>query len=275
VGIAFGNSDSNVGAAIIYKDVGSWSQGELQFYTKLSTVDEADPVQRMVIDADGDVGIGISDPLNRLHVYDNIGLEFATAIQNDGNNSNRYGLKILCGNDDASGTNTALWFYDGDGGSQGGISFSGGTVTYGSFTGEHYSNLEAGIDGHEYGTVLRIVSCPPTGKKSVDYVCAQTITAKDPAVLGVYSSNMKDAPEETLRTKHTVWALGDGHILVCSEGGDISTGDYVCSSGTAGHGMKQDDDLMHNYTVAKAAESVNWSEESSTKKLIACTYHCG
>ena len=70
-------------------------------------------------------------------------------------------------------------------------------------------------------------------------------------------------------------ALGDGAINVCSEGGNIENGDYICSSNTAGKGMKQDDDILHNYTVAKALEDVDWSEEDNNTKMIACTYHCG
>jgi co-chaperonin GroES (HSP10) len=72
---------------------------------------------------------------------------------------------------------------------------------------------------------------------------------------------------------HQVFALGDGHVLVCNEGGDIEVGDYICSSNTSGHGMKQDDDILHNYTVAKATEAVNWTSEGQNTKLISCTYH--
>jgi hypothetical protein len=70
-----------------------------------------------------------------------------------------------------------------------------------------------------------------------------------------------------------VHALGDGHILVCDQGGDIEIGDYICSSDVEGHGMRQDDDLLHNYTAAKACENVVWKNESEKTKLIACTYH--
>lgn len=70
-------------------------------------------------------------------------------------------------------------------------------------------------------------------------------------------------------------SLGEGGINVCSEGGNIEIGDYICSSNTKGKGMKQDDDLLHNYTVAKALEAVDWSKETQTTKMIACTYHCG
>ncbi len=70
-------------------------------------------------------------------------------------------------------------------------------------------------------------------------------------------------------------AVGEGGILICSENGDIDNGDYICSSNAAGYGMKQADDLLHNYTVAKALEAVVWANESTSTKLIACTYHCG
>jgi hypothetical protein len=73
----------------------------------------------------------------------------------------------------------------------------------------------------------------------------------------------------------SVNALGEGAINVCSENGNIEAGDYICSSNTRGKGMKQDDDILHSYTVAKALESVNWDEESDSVKMIACTYHCG
>lgn len=70
-------------------------------------------------------------------------------------------------------------------------------------------------------------------------------------------------------------ALGEGGINVCNEGGDIEIGDYICTSSTKGKGMKQSDDLLHNYTVAKALESCTWAKGDNSIKMIACTYHCG
>ncbi len=69
-------------------------------------------------------------------------------------------------------------------------------------------------------------------------------------------------------------SVGEGSILVSNINGNIDNGDYLTSDGT-GYTMKQDDDLLHSYTVAKALESVDWSKESSVTKMIACTYHCG
>ena len=39
--------------------------------------------------------------------------------------------------------------------------------------------------------------------------------------------------------------------------------------------MKQDDDILHNYTVAKCTEDVDWDDSSDIQyQLVGCTYHC-
>lgn len=94
----------------------------------------------------------------------------------------------------------------------------------------------------------------------------------------VFKEEFKPYIDDLVNNKYkevTVNALGEGGINVCSQGGNISIGDYICTSDVKGKGMKQDDDILHNYTVAKALESVDWSKESATTKLISCTYHAG
>ena len=82
----------------------------------------------------------------------------------------------------------------------------------------------------------------------------------------------------------TVNSVGNGRVWVTNIAGDIENGDFICSSNIPGYGQMQDDDLMHNYTVAKATETVDWEKVNSTithngvtykKFLIACSYHCG
>ena len=81
-------------------------------------------------------------------------------------------------------------------------------------------------------------------------------------------------------------SVGEGGILVCEANGVIENGDYITSSNVSGYGMKQNDDILHSYTVAKALEDVIWDnevigeagcfEQDGVKcKMIACTYHCG
>jgi hypothetical protein len=69
-------------------------------------------------------------------------------------------------------------------------------------------------------------------------------------------------------------SIGEGLVNVCGENGNIEMGDYITTSSMPGKGMKQDDDLLHNYTVAKARENVTFSSPTEVKQ-IACSYHCG
>ena len=80
-------------------------------------------------------------------------------------------------------------------------------------------------------------------------------------------------------------SVGEGGINVCEINGNISRGDYICSSSVKGKGQKQDDDILHSYTVAKSLEDVDWSQEipgqngcytfnNKKCKMIGCTYHC-
>jgi hypothetical protein len=69
-------------------------------------------------------------------------------------------------------------------------------------------------------------------------------------------------------------AIGEGQINVCGEGGNLDPGDYITSSSTPGKGMRQSDDVVHGYTVAKCRESVTFDSPSEIK-VVACFYVCG
>jgi hypothetical protein len=107
---------------------------------------------------------------------------------------------------------------------------------------------------------------------------------KDKRVFGVFGlSGRKNSRAERL----IVNSLGEGAIWVCNSNGNIENGDYIQSSDYLGYGEKQDDDLLHNYTVAKATIDCNFELESPYYNcfelegtnyriaFIACTYHCG
>ena len=79
-------------------------------------------------------------------------------------------------------------------------------------------------------------------------------------------------------------ALGEGVIMVCNINGNLENGDYITTSAIEGLGMKQDDDLLHNYTVAKITQDCDFSSDTTDvthdgqtykMKLVGCTYHCG
>jgi hypothetical protein len=69
-------------------------------------------------------------------------------------------------------------------------------------------------------------------------------------------------------------AVGEGQINITGEGGDLVVGDLVVTSSTAGKGMKQSDDIVRSYTVAKVRETVTFTSPSEIK-MVACIYLCG
>jgi hypothetical protein len=61
-------------------------------------------------------------------------------------------------------------------------------------------------------------------------------------------------------------AVGEGGIWVCNKNGNLENGDYITSSTVAGYGQKQNDDLLHNYTVAKITTDCDFTEIWVTTK---------
>lgn len=265
-----GNTGQNTNSQLIHKGT-----GELQIKTPEGGTIKLNPGNNGLAEFNGNT----AGPLVK--------------IINDGNNTSRGGLWIQSGNDANTGTNTHIEFKDGNGDSLGEITSTGGVVSYGGFTGAHNafllqsdnptapihitSNIDDGF--YEIGTILCHVTSDLTHPTNPSKLCIQpqhyvvsSSMYEDSRVFGVYLTS--NSPNNT--NMHRVASLGDGVILVCSENGNITTGDYITtSSGSGGHGCKQNDDLLHNYTVAKSLESVDWSTEPETTKLIACTYHCG
>ena len=81
-------------------------------------------------------------------------------------------------------------------------------------------------------------------------------------------------------------SVGEGAMWVCNSNGNIENGDYITSSNYLGYGEKQDDDLLHNYTVAKSTINCDFEldniyyncielENGIRTAFIAVTYHCG
>ena len=84
-------------------------------------------------------------------------------------------------------------------------------------------------------------------------------------------------------------SIGEGAIWVCDISGNLENGDYITTCEIPGLGMKQDDDLLHNYTVAKITQDCDFRINASNynvvefeysgstyrKAFVGCTYHCG
>jgi hypothetical protein len=79
---------------------------------------------------------------------------------------------------------------------------------------------------------------------------------------------------EPTHNQAIVNSIGEGQINVCGENGNIAVGDLIVTSSTAGKGMKQADDIIRSYTVAKAREAATFSSPTDIQ-MIACIYVSG
>lgn len=89
--------------------------------------------------------------------------------------------------------------------------------------------------------------------------------AMDTRAFGVISGRERDRDKRVYRLgnlhfertkfnadrKFVVNSVGEGAIWVCNINGNFRNGDLITTSSVPGYGMKQQDDLVHNYTVGK------------------------
>lgn len=154
------------------------------------------------------------------------------------------------------------------GSSVGIISVSGGTVTYGTFTGGHYSEWAPGQEGDEHpGTVVATAE-GLLEHDSEQLPLVRMATAGDRAVYGVIAarvSTMLGRREgEGERSLLLIHGLGLGKIR-CT--GPIQRGDLLRVSATPGVAEAQDDDLVRSTTIAKATQS---SMDDGSTRLVPC-----
>ncbi|MCF6330290.1 MAG: DUF1983 domain-containing protein [Sulfurimonas sp.] len=195
---------------------------------------------------------------------------------------------------------------------------------YFPFTGSHFCFID---EASTIGDICISTDAYSNGVSQAYPYCSIAVKSKDKRVVGIISTQNQElydfmldldtfayehydiATKQKIRTMLTneneqmfqklnlnyeigsINSVGEGMVNVCSIGGDIESGDYITSSIVKGKGMKQDDDILHNYTVAKALSDTIWSSETVgdngcylssgsdgvqyKTKMVACTYHCG
>jgi hypothetical protein len=168
------------------------------------------------------------------------------------------------------------------------------TGKYLPFTGSHEA-LTNNIDNWEIGDIVE-----DTGETThIDISNAisrvQLATEKSNAVVGIYANEdltgslllteyLEKENKVIVKTEYVsvvgdkkfihMNALGEGLVNVCGLNGNISVGDLIVASRLPGKGMKQEDGLVRNCTVAKSRESVVFDYPEQVK-MIACIYMCG
>ena len=110
---------------------------------------------------------------------------------------------------------------------------------------------------------------------------------KDKRVIGVITNRTNKneyISEEIINNGYIVInSLGDGMIWVSNKNGNFKNGDYITTSIYEGIGMKQSDNICHNYTVAKIMIDLDFENiknilikgKSVKVKMVPCIYLCG
>ena len=83
--------------------------------------------ERMRLASTGYIGFNVAAPGYVIDAADNRANDVVAEFFNDGNNSNRWGIDVMCGSDNGGGTNYFFDAYDGNGTYEGSLIVNGGT----------------------------------------------------------------------------------------------------------------------------------------------------
>jgi hypothetical protein len=110
--------------------------------------------------------------------------------------------------------------------------------------------IEAGSNAITTNESLPVVSL---SNVATDKKCFGVISAsEDPETRqDRYGNIISVSVKEKGDTRAYINSVGEGAIWVVNTNGSLESGDYITTSNVAGYGQKQDDDVLHNYTVAK------------------------
>ena len=168
-----------------------------------------------------------------------------------------------------------------------------GTDVQLNFTGQHRSIMNNNITTSSVGLIVsstgKYVNLDNNIISNINEslpVCDITSENNDKKVFGVLSDKEDTEIERNYSTgcfvsvyqKHNtneqrmfINSLGEGALWVCNKNGNIDNGDYISSSTVPGYGVKQADDLLHNYTVAKLTCDCNFSTTKIVKQKLKVT----
>ena len=181
------------------------------------------------------------------------------------------------------------------------------TMNHTTFTGQHRCIGNSGMTAAQYGAMIGyIVRADGKYNNISDNGTSANINESlpvielsdsdnDKRVFGVISSHEDNEREYQQGTFVSVYdipkdderviinSLGEGAVWVTNINGNLENGDYITTSTAAGLGQKQDDDILHSYTVAKITQDCDFSGgtdfehngQTYKKQFVGCTYHCG
>jgi len=253
--------------------------------------------------AAGNVGIGINTPSSKLHLKDPpttsaTGNKRSYIHMQYGN-----GNWIMATNDDSSWNQNLYWYANSNQTPGNPIKnvimfendLGNGTVI--SFTGQHrnfikgipsifskdflgmivssdnntYIKLNGDIcKGKNAITINEAVPFVSLSNVAYDKKCFGVISdAEDPNDrFDAYGRVISKFDKESGDTRIFINSLGEGAVWVVNTNGNLESGDYITTSNVAGYGQRQDDDILHNYTVAKITMDCDFNPPQQPVQII-------
>ena len=146
-----------------------------------------------------------------------------------------------------------------------------------------YYNLDKGISPTINDSLPEVELCNTTNCKSVFGVISDV---EDDGNRKLNNGNFVSVyNKEDDINRIFINSVGEGSIWVCNINGNLENCDYITTSTLIGYGQKHNDDILHNYTVAKITQDIyfnnpqSWVETRIINNIICvfvgCTYHCG
>ena len=129
-------------------------------------------------------------------------------------------------------------------------------------------------DGIAYGAnAITINECLPVvtlSQTANDKACFGVISlSEDPETReDAFGTFVSVAEKEKGDTRVFINSVGEGGIWITNKNGTLESGDYVTTSTIPGYGVKQEDDILHNYTVAKITMNCNFNPTLQKVKRI-------
>ena len=83
-----------------------------------------------------------------------------------------------------------------------------------------------------------------------------------------YGNSVVRSDKEYGDVRVIINSLGEGAMWIVNTNGNVVSGDYITSSNISGYGQKQDDDILHSYTVAKITMDCDFNPEEIPVQVI-------
>jgi hypothetical protein len=112
-------------------------------------------------------------------------------------------------------------------------------------------------------------------RKDYDKSCFGVISLTEDPDSRTYDAGVFITPynKELGDNRAFINSLGEGSIWVTNKNGILQAGDYIASSHIPGYGQKQEDDCLHNYTVAKVTMDCDFTAPlQSTFEILRSSY---